>query len=117
MDGLREGIHMRAYGQRDPKLEYQREGYALFDSMQDRIDQQVLEVVYKVQLRDPGEAPQIARPAPGLAAPSMAGPRRHAASAGGALAGGAAPEGKVGRNDPCPCGSGRKYKKCHGAAA
>ena len=84
---------------------------------QSRIDQQVLEVVYKVQLRDPGEAPQIARPAPGLAAPSMAGPRRHAASAGGALAGGAAPEGKVGRNDPCPCGSGRKYKKCHGAAA
>ncbi|MBW2268158.1 MAG: preprotein translocase subunit SecA, partial [Deltaproteobacteria bacterium] len=77
MDGLREGISLRAYGQRDPKLEYQREGYALFDAMQDRIDQQVLEVVYKVQLRDPSEAPEAARPAPGLGGPP-AGPRRQA---------------------------------------
>jgi preprotein translocase subunit SecA len=85
--------------------------------MQDRIDQQVLEVVYKVQLRDPGEMPAAARPAPGLAAPPMVGPRRQPGPAGAAPAGGAVPEGKVGRNDPCPCGSGRKYKKCHGAAA
>jgi preprotein translocase subunit SecA len=114
MDGLREGIHMRAYGQRDPKLEYQREGYALFDAMQDRIDQQVLEVVYKVHVRDPKEDPLPARPAPGLAAPPsgpIVAPRQ---SPG---AGAPPPQGKVGRNDPCPCGSGRKYKKCHGAAA
>ena len=119
MDGLREGIGLRGYAQKDPKLEYQREGYALFDATQDRIDQQVLEVVYKVQLRDPKDDPQPARPAPGLAAPPP-GPPPEATPPAGPRAGapgatGAAPAGKVGRNDPCPCGSGRKYKKCHGA--
>ena len=119
MDGLREGIGLRGYGQRDPKLEYQREGYALFDEMQDRIDQQVLEVVYKVQLRDPAEEPQAPRTGPALGAPGSGpvievGPRRTAPRAGAAPG---AKVGKVGRNEPCPCGSGRKYKKCHGAAA
>jgi len=116
MDGLREGIGLRGYGQRDPKLEYQREGYALFDEMQDRIDQQVLEVVYKVQLRDPAEEPHTG---PALSAPA-AGPvvevgRRRAGPRTGPAPG--EKVGKVGRNEPCPCGSGRKYKKCHGAAA
>ncbi|MEE2678342.1 MAG: preprotein translocase subunit SecA [Myxococcota bacterium] len=118
MDGLREGIGLRGYGQRDPKLEYQREGYALFDEMQDRIDQQVLEVVYKVQLRDPAEDPQAPRAAPSLTSPPP-GPvvdvRRRKVPRPGEAAEGKV--GKVGRNDPCPCGSGRKYKKCHGAAS
>jgi preprotein translocase subunit SecA len=69
-------------------------------------------VVYKVQLRDPAEEPMAPAPGPKLAPPPGpgAGPRR-------APAGDAKPGGKVGRNEPCPCGSGRKYKKCHGAAA
>jgi len=118
MDGLREGIGLRGYGQRDPKLEYQREGYALFDEMQERIDQQVIEVVYKVQLRDPAEAPQAPRAGPALGPPGP-GPvvdvgRRRTAPRPGEAPGGKVT--KVGRNDPCPCGSGRKYKKCHGAA-
>jgi preprotein translocase subunit SecA len=115
MDGLRDGIGLRGYASRDPKLEYQREGYALFEEMNERIDGQALEITYKVQLRDPDEdlsarkgpllpggAPAMRRPAPPAARP-----------AGAARAG---KQAKVGRNDPCPCGSGRKYKKCCGAA-
>ena len=121
MDGLREGIGLRGYASRDPKLEYQREGYALFEEMNDRIDQQVLEIVYKVQLKDPVEEAAIARPAASLSAPAgpVAGPRRVAAPSRGRAPAPAGPGDKgrkVGRNEPCPCGSGKKYKKCHGAA-
>ncbi|MBW1684218.1 MAG: preprotein translocase subunit SecA [Deltaproteobacteria bacterium] len=113
MDGLREGIGLRGYASRDPKLEYQREGYALFEEMNARIDSQVLEIAYKVQLRDPGDTPVPARPPPVPAGPGE-GP---VADPGGRAASGRQPgkQGKVGRNDPCPCGSGKKYKKCHGA--
>jgi preprotein translocase subunit SecA len=113
MDGLREGIGLRGYGQRDPKLEYQREGYALFEEMQERVDQQALEVAFKVQLRDPADEPAPPPPGPALAEPARAAPgtRRRGPTPG------AGKPGKVGRNDPCPCGSGKKYKKCHGAAA
>jgi preprotein translocase subunit SecA len=131
MDGLRDGINLRGYAQRDPKIEYQREGYALFEDMNQRIDAQALEIVFKVQLRDPSEAPVAARPAPaGAPAPASApaaaarpappGPLRQPPPAAVAAparprAGDAQP--KVGRNDPCPCGSGRKHKKCCGAGA
>jgi preprotein translocase subunit SecA len=129
MDGLRDGINLRGYAQRDPKIEYQREGYALFQEMNDRIDAQALEIVFKVQLRDPAEAPPAASraparaPAPALRAasgpgapPPAAGPLRQpgpAAATARPRSDGERP--KVGRNDPCPCGSGRKYKKCCGA--
>jgi len=131
MDGLREGIGLRGYAQRDPKIEYQREGYALFEEMDARVDAQALEILFKVQLRDPAEAP--AAPAPAavgrapaaapVARPAAAGPLRQPAAyrapepppASRAAGGGTQP--KVGRNDPCPCGSGRKYKKCCGATS
>jgi preprotein translocase subunit SecA len=137
MDGLREGIGMRAYGQRDPKLEYQREGFGLFEEMNTRIDAQALELVFKFALPTPRSAvpaaaqggtaapapaaapqrPALVRPAgPGpLADPRRAGPpaaTRPPAATGSA---GAAAAPKVGRNDPCPCGSGKKHKKCCGA--
>ncbi len=132
MDGLREGINLRGYAQRDPKIEYQREGYALFEEMNDRIDAQALEILFKVQLRDPAETPPAAGPAPARAPGPLAGPRAAPASASrpappgplrqpGPMAQPAsrpaadAAASKVGRNDPCPCGSGRKYKKCCGA--
>jgi preprotein translocase subunit SecA len=124
MDGLREGISMRAYGQRDPKLEYQREGYALFEDMNARIDAQALELVFKFSLPPPPDAVAAApRPAPApLAGPRPSGPVANprtappaAASPPGA-AQGSAGAAKVGRNEPCPCGSGKKYKKCHGAS-
>jgi preprotein translocase subunit SecA len=130
MDGLREGINLRGYAQRDPKIEYQREGYALFEEMNDRIDAQALEILFKVQLRDPAEAPPAAGPAPARA-PAAAPPRAAAPAALRPAAPGplrqpvagtpaarersGAAQPKVGRNDPCPCGSGRKYKKCCGA--
>jgi preprotein translocase subunit SecA len=132
MDGLREGIGLRGYAQRDPKIEYQREGYALFEEMDARVDAQALEILFKVQLRDPAEAPAApaGAAAPGEARepaaapvrrPPAAGPLRQPAAFGAPApappprAGAAQP--KVGRNDPCPCGSGRKFKKCCGATA
>jgi preprotein translocase subunit SecA len=121
MDGLREGIGLRGYAARDPKLEYQREGYALFEEMNARIDTQALEIVFKFTLPQPrGEGlPREAAPAPRpLAAPRPLGPVRQPAPGSVAVAGGGsrtAPVAKVGRNDPCPCGSGKKYKKCCGA--
>src|SRR5258705_3989370 len=57
MDGLREGIGLRGYAQRDPKIEYQREGFEIFEDMNERINAQALEILFKVQLRDPAEAP------------------------------------------------------------
>jgi preprotein translocase subunit SecA len=117
MDGLRESIGFRGYGQKDPKLEYQREGFALFEEMQQRADDQMLDVAFKVQLRDPADEPAPAQHAPGAGGPPpgpQVGPRREPSRE--AQAGPAKPAAKVGRNEPCPCGSGRKYKKCHGAA-
>ncbi|MDH3685585.1 MAG: preprotein translocase subunit SecA [Myxococcales bacterium] len=119
MDALREGIGLRGYAQRDPKLEYQREGFALFEEMQTRVDHQAVEGVFRFNLPDP--LPESAqRPASRLAAPrGSAGPR-------GAVEQGpgkppptpgrrSEPTRKVGRNDPCTCGSGKKFKKCCGA--
>jgi preprotein translocase subunit SecA len=117
MDGLREGIGLRGYASRDPKLEYQREGYALFEEMNQRIDVQATEVIFKFALPDvETDAP---RPRPGLGAPPRppgAASRPAAGAPRAGRPGDAQKPGKVGRNDPCPCGSGRKYKKCHGAA-
>jgi preprotein translocase subunit SecA len=114
MDGLREGIGLRGFAQRDPKLEYQREGYALFEEANQRIDQQCVEVAFRFTLPEPvppaaapsGPALGSEAPTPGATRPAAAGARP------GAKSGKAA---KVGRNEPCPCGSGKKYKKCCGA--
>jgi preprotein translocase subunit SecA len=126
MDGLREGISMRAYGQRDPKLEYQREGFALYQDMELRIDSQSVDLLCKFALPQPPSASPVRSASPlGQPAPeSIGGPgplSRPAARGGGGSgrtgkAGKAGKAGKIGRNDPCPCGSGKKYKKCHGAA-
>jgi preprotein translocase subunit SecA len=152
MDGLRDAINLRGYAQKDPKLEYQREGYALFEEMNARIDAQALEISHKFKLpepiveRVPAPAPPPApaaqpQPVPRPVAPAPAArpvaPRPAAPTQPGlpfarpaALAQpmrmnrgeGANREAtgqkrqvpKIGRNDPCPCGSGQKYKKCHG---
>jgi len=103
MDGLKEAVSLRGYGQKDPKIEYKREGFALFEDMNARVDRQIVEMLFKFALPEPSLEAPVRRPPP-------------AARGGGIIAGGAqakAPE-KVGRNDPCPCGSGKKYKKCHG---
>ncbi len=121
MDGLREGIGLRGYAARDPKLEYQKEGYTLFNEMNERIDLQAVELLFKFVLPEPvpdsGPRPAAAaRPA----GPSNVIELRPGAEPGrpggaGAARGSAKKSGKVGRNDPCICGSGKKYKKCCGA--
>jgi preprotein translocase subunit SecA len=115
MDGLRDGVSLRGYAQKDPKLEYQREGYALFEEMNQRIDAQGVDVLFKFALPDPTPASQ-AGSAPGPAGSGEA-PEATPEPARGAppKSAGSKKPGKIGRNDPCSCGSGRKYKKCCGA--
>jgi preprotein translocase subunit SecA len=109
MDYLEEGIHLRAYGQRDPLVEYQREGHDMFEQMKDSVVEEFVRYIYRVELvrQDEPARPRpqrLIQSGPGQQAPSPA-----------ATAGGSAVSGKVPRNAPCPCGSGKKYKKCHGA--
>jgi preprotein translocase subunit SecA len=117
MDGLREGISLRGYAQRDPKVEFQREGWALFEELEGRIDEQAVELIFKFVLPEARSAvprplpppPPAAPPGSVIERPGGGGqPARVAAASSGSGA-------KVGRNAPCPCGSGKKYKKCHGA--
>jgi preprotein translocase subunit SecA len=125
MEALREGIGLRGYGQKDPKQEYKKEGFVVFGHMMANINRNVSEKLYHVQVRREDEAQTQQQ----MAAQQRR-PRKTIESGGGAApteSGGGDGDGdgktvrraepKVGRNDPCPCGSGRKYKKCHGAVA
>jgi preprotein translocase subunit SecA len=125
IDHLKEGIGLRGYGQRDPLTEYKKEAFDLFQDMVERTKGAVVERLFKVQVvRDaPMELPVITAwanaregrgemPDDGLgrSAPATATAARPAASSS------RTPTGqKIGRNDPCHCGSGKKFKKCHGA--
>jgi preprotein translocase subunit SecA len=108
MDHLKEGIGLRGYGQRDPKQEYQKEGFMMFEEMLAGIKSDFLERMFKFQPPEPvklEEAP-LARPRPqqmvmNRGEEAQPKPARRTSK-------------KIGRNEPCPCGSGRKYKKCHG---
>ena len=119
MDHLRQGIHLRSYAQKNPKQEYKREAFELFEGLLNTVKSEVTKVTMLVQVRtredvdaveppqgvenvqyqhadysEPDDASESASPAPGQ--PVVR-------------------EGqKIGRNDPCPCGSGKKYKQCHG---
>jgi len=126
MDHLRHGIHLRGYAQKNPKQEYKRESFTLFQELLDSIKRDTIRVLSHVQVRreDPvEEEARLRREAEALAermqfqhAEASAMPMAEAAEAEGDLAV-AAPvrsEPKIGRNEPCPCGSGKKYKHCHG---
>ena len=122
MDGLREGITLRGYAQRDPKIEFSREGFQLFQEMETRVDEQATGILFKFALPEPRSKavpPPRRLPLPVGAAISRdpASVQPGTAAVPGAGRAGATPIGraKVGRNDPCPCGSGKKYKKCHAA--
>jgi preprotein translocase subunit SecA len=127
MDHLRQGIGLRGYGQKDPKQEYKKEGYEMFVQMTWRVKSAVIGNVLRLQLVRQESAEEIE--ARRLAAQRRALQRiteSHAAAAAGDGEEGERPRAKqetvvrtqpkVGRNDPCPCGSGKKYKKCHGAS-
>ncbi len=150
LDSLKEGIHYRAYAQKDPLVEYKREAFGLFADLNERIDRDALHAIFHAriaaaprQVADLSRARAVhqeaapigaAQPAP--AASVSGGPAPISGPVPGPLGGpmGATEatsrvlqdrptgkpvvrgEEKVGRNDPCPCGSGKKYKKCHGAS-
>ncbi len=109
MDQLRDGVGLRGYGQKDPLAEYKREGYDTFAAMMERIKGEALERLFKVQLVR-GEEPEPITEAP--SAPEMSFNRGEDSAPARKTV--VRTEDKVGRNDPCPCGSGKKYKKCHG---
>jgi preprotein translocase subunit SecA len=113
MDGLREGVSLRGYAQRDPKIEYQREGFGLFEEMNQRVDAHVSEILFKFELPDPV---QDRRPPAPLAGSEGASEQRPGLPRPPAKKKKGGKVTKVGRNSPCPCGSGKKYKKCCGAA-
>ncbi len=121
MDHLKEGIGLRGYAQRDPKVEYQREGYQKFVEMSGLIRARAVEQFYRVVFETPSKERVAAMRAAEEArrqAQQRGLSERHAGGPGLAADGSTTVqrEGKkVGRNEPCPCGSGKKYKKCHGA--
>ena len=147
LDHLKEGIGLRGYGQRDPLIEYKKESFALFQAMKERVDEEIVRYLWWLRPVLADDAPPVQRrPAPRrqplvlndpatesvsssvFAAPRAAAPGRAPGGNGRsqqpARVGGddviktvRRDEPKVGRNDPCPCGSGKKYKKCHGATA
>jgi preprotein translocase subunit SecA len=130
MDTLREGIGLRAYGQKDPLVEYRREAFENFQSMILSIKEEALSFIFRVQPMSKEEI--VAPPPPKKKAAPMQFLHPEAGSVfqpptGGAPAqDGGFPQAvqaeepkearsvQIGRNDPCPCGSGKKYKKCHG---
>ncbi|MDP2928809.1 MAG: preprotein translocase subunit SecA [Candidatus Omnitrophota bacterium] len=131
MDSLREGIGLRAYGQRDPLIEYQHEGYDMFSDMIDRIKEETLEYLYKVKAVEEKEKAtgvfdishqnlvhEEKSQFQGVKANSSedlsVGLRENRSAEQGRVETYKREEPKVGRNDPCPCGSGKKYKKCCG---
>jgi preprotein translocase subunit SecA len=131
MDYLRQGIHLRAYAQKQPKQEYKREAFELFEELLNNVKMEVIRTLSRIQLQSAEDVEAIERKRreeearsklsfskPDAAA--MAEPEAAIAAGGGGGAD-AAPqtpfvrrEKKVGRNEPCPCGSGKKYKACHG---
>jgi len=136
LDHLKEGIGLRGYGQRDPLVEYKKESFTLFQAMKDRLDEEMVKYLWRIRpiVGDSAEAVPVRQPPPRRPPPmtlsggglSPAAPARASAAATAprpARTGGDdAPvttirrdEPKIGRNDPCWCGSGKKYKKCHGA--
>jgi preprotein translocase subunit SecA len=130
IDHLKEGIGLRGYGQRDPLVEYKKESFELFTLMKERIEDQTIQYLFRLQPVQQGEAAEAgAEAAPPSPRRPVVMPTRKPSkvnySYGAAASGGQDAkvetvhrnEPKVGRNDPCPCGSGKKYKKCHGGAA
>ena len=111
MEQLKRGIHLRGYAQRDPVVEYRNEGYDMFDQMIANIrdDTTRLFLSAKIQVIDEQEAPKEMVESGAGAAVKISNPDEEEENAS------AKPTAKVGRNDPCPCGSGKKYKKCCGA--
>jgi len=107
VDYLRQGIGLEAAGQQDPLVAYKRRSSIMFEELRDAIRDDVAHLIYRVSIVKPG--------APGQAAPAPSSPMTKIVGKPGEKKPSLQPGHKVGRNDPCPCGSGKKYKRCHGA--
>ncbi|NOT17978.1 MAG: preprotein translocase subunit SecA [Sulfuriferula sp.] len=120
LDHLRQGIHLRGYAQKNPKQEYKREAFELFSGMLATIKQEVTQITLTVQIQTAADAAEMDAP------PELSNVEYHHADYAAVLAGEDTPiasepnnaqYSNVGRNDPCPCGSGKKFKQCHGKLA
>ena len=136
LDHLKEGISLRGYGQRQPLVEYKRESFSMFQAMKERIDEDTIKYLWRLRPmategdRSPGR-PQLRRSTPVSYNEPKATVSPLGAQTGTLNSGSPRPArtggddasvqtvrrdtSKIGRNEPCPCGSGKKYKKCHGA--
>jgi preprotein translocase subunit SecA len=113
MDHLKEGIGLRGYAQQNPLVEYQKEGFSMFESLMTVMQKDIVEKVFSVQVQKPQDVQQVQQQQ------AAAKPPRVTMSHGAEVQQSAPAQAKrepdrVGRNDPCPCGSGKKYKRCHG---
>ena len=139
MDHLRQGIHLRAYAQKQPKQEYKRESFELFQEFLYNVKRDVIKLLSRVEIETPEEVQRAederrrvaerqmeASRAEAAAPPPLAGQAQAQGQPNASAQGSAEPatpttfvrDGeKVGRNEPCPCGSGKKYKQCHGKVA
>ena len=113
MDHMKEGIGLRGYAQKNPLTEYKKEGFDMFQGMMDRIKQEVSQFLFKVKIDISPARPEVEEP---VKVPPKVVEHRGGGEAEQAATPAKRQEDKVGRNDPCPCGSGKKYKKCCGAA-
>ena len=122
LDYLRQGIHLRGYAQKQPKQEYKREAFVLFGQLLDSVKTDVTRVLMNVRVQSPEQVGEAAKQMEDRAdqianitytAPNESGEPESVRDAGAA----SAERPRVGRNDPCPCGSGKKYKQCHGKLA
>jgi preprotein translocase subunit SecA len=127
LDYLRQGIHLRGYAQKQPKQEYKREAFELFRQLLDMVKNEVTKILMTVQVQSPDQLDQVAEDmeqrAENIANVTYSAPTEtgevettvdeRTLSVQQKVAAG----GRVGRNDPCPCGSGKKYKQCHGKLA
>ena len=122
LDHLKQGIGLVGYGQKDPLVEYKKQSFDLFQEMLDRIDTSTIRSLFNLQVvsEQAPESLQQRRAARRPSALRFTGPNQGAAPAGeedGKVKTVVRDQPKIGRNDPCPCGSGKKYKKCHGITA
>jgi preprotein translocase subunit SecA len=118
MDHLKEGIGLRAYGQRDPLVEYKRESFEMFSHMKERIENDAVRFLSMLEpmTEEEREKEEQRRRKEQEQIFSAASKAKSGVTARGGVETVKRKQGKVGRNDPCPCGSGKKYKKCHGAS-
>jgi preprotein translocase subunit SecA len=118
LDHLRQGIHLRSYAQKNPKQEYKREAFELFESLLNTVKSEVTKITMQVQVRSREELEEEERRAEEALRAAEVGnlQYQHTDYNADETASASLPEGvRVGRNDPCPCGSGKRFKNCHGA--